>query len=271
MRTRPTGTRVTSRPRPTSSAGRSRESSPSGTTKGTTAHGRQQRRCVHRAGQGRGPGHRLPEAGAAGRPGGEPRQRRSQVQPRRHPQDRHHEHLRQRPAHGPRPHDGAGRTSSSGTRSPARSSRSGRDVEFIKVGDIVLRAVQHRLRPLPQLQGGQDRDLPERQPGAAGRGVRLRRHGRLGRRSGRVRDGPLRRLQPAAVPGQRPGDGEDQGPHAAVGHLPHRLPRRRHRGRRAGVDGVHRRRRAGRARGCRRGPAARCRGRDRRRPRSPSG
>ena len=40
----------------------------------------------------------------------------------------------------------------------------GPDVEFIKVGDIVLGAVQHRLRPLPQLQGGQDRHLPERQP-----------------------------------------------------------------------------------------------------------
>ena len=43
----------------------------------------------------------------------------------------------------------------------------GPDVEFIKVGDIVLGAVQHRLRPLPQLQGGQDRRLPERQPGPA--------------------------------------------------------------------------------------------------------
>ena len=60
----------------------------------------------------------------------------------------------------------------------------GPDVEFIKVGDLVLGAVQHRLRPLPQLQGGQDRHLPERQPGPAGLGVRLRRHGRLGRRPG---------------------------------------------------------------------------------------
>ena len=30
----------------------------------------------------------------------------------------------------------------------------GRDVEFIKEGDLVLGPLQHRLRPLPQLQGG---------------------------------------------------------------------------------------------------------------------
>ena len=75
----------------------------------------------------------------------------------------------------------------------------GRDVEFIKVGDIVLGAVQHRLRALPQLQGRQDRHLPERESGAARRGVRLRGHGRLGRRAGRVRHGSLRRFQPAEV------------------------------------------------------------------------
>ena len=32
----------------------------------------------------------------------------------------------------------------------------GPDVEFIKVGDMCLGSVQHRLRPLPQLQRGQD-------------------------------------------------------------------------------------------------------------------
>ena len=63
----------------------------------------------------------------------------------------------------------------------------GPDVEFIKEGDLCLGAVQHRLRPLPQLQGGQHRRLPERQPRPARLGVRLRRHGRLGRRPGRVR------------------------------------------------------------------------------------
>ena len=38
----------------------------------------------------------------------------------------------------------------------------GRDVEFIKVGDLCLGALQHRLRPLPQLQGRPDGHLPDR-------------------------------------------------------------------------------------------------------------
>ena len=122
----------------------------------------------------------------------------------------------------------------SATRSPARWSRSGPDVEFIKVGDLVLGAVQHRVRPLPQLQGGQDRHLPERQPGPARRRVRLRRHGRLGRRPGRVRAGAVRRLEPAEVPRPGPGDGEDPRPGDAVRHLPDRLPRLRHRRRATG-------------------------------------
>jgi glutathione-independent formaldehyde dehydrogenase len=37
---------------------------------------------------------------------------------------------------------------------------------------------------------------------------------------------PFRGLQPPAVPRQGPGDGEDPGPHHALGHLPDRLPRR---------------------------------------------
>ena len=52
------------------------------------------------------------------------------------PEDRRHQHLRQRPAHGARPHHRARRVWCSATRSPARSSRPGRDVEFIKVGDL---------------------------------------------------------------------------------------------------------------------------------------
>ena len=145
-------------------------------------------------------------------------------------------------------------------------SRSGRDVEFIKVGDLCSVPVQHRLRPLPQLQGGQDRHLPQRQPGAARRGLRLRRHGRLGRRSGRVRDGAVRRLEPAEVPRPRPGDGEDPRPDDAVRHLPDRLPRRRHRRRQARLDRLRRRRRPGRPRRRRRRAAARRGRRHRRRP-----
>ena len=109
----------------------------------------------------------------------------------------------------------------------------GRDVEFLEEGDLVSRAVQHRLRPLPHLQGTRHRHLPEHQPGAPGRGLRLRRHGRLGRRPGRVRDGPLRGLQLPEVPRQGAGDGEDPRPDDALGHLPHRLPRLRDRGRAA--------------------------------------
>ena len=96
-------------------------------------------------------------------------------------------------------------------------------------GRPVLGAVQHRLRALPHVQGGAHRRLPERQPRPARLGVRLRRHGRLGRRPGRVRDGALRRLEPAQVPRQGAGDGEDPRPDDAVGHLPDRLPRRVHR------------------------------------------
>ena len=74
------------------------------------------------------------------------------------------------------------------------------------------------------------------------------------------------------LPGQGPGDGEDPGPGAAVGHLPDRLPRRGHRRRRGRLDGVRGRGRPGRPGRGGRGPAAR-RGRgDRGRPqRGPSG
>ena len=88
-------------------------------------------------GRRRGHRHRLPDVRAEGRTGGEPGQRRTEGAARRDPQDRRHQHLRLRPAHGARPHHRAGRTSCSDTRSPVRSSRSAPDVEFIKVGDIV--------------------------------------------------------------------------------------------------------------------------------------
>ena len=75
----------------------------------------------------------------------------------------------------------------------------GDDVLFVKEGDICSVPVQHRLRPLPDVQRGQDRHLPERQPGPGRRRLRVRRHGRLDRRPGGVRHGPVRRLQPAAA------------------------------------------------------------------------
>ncbi len=144
---------------------------------------------------------------------------------RRHPQDRRHQHLRLGPAHGARTDDGP-RRADSGARDHGRDRGEGQRRPVHRRGRHLLGAVQHRLRTLPQLQRAPDGRLPERQPGARGLGLRLRGHGRLGRRAGRVRDGPLRGLQPAQVPGQGSGAGEDPGPHHALGHLPHRLPRR---------------------------------------------
>ena len=120
-----------------------------------------------------------------------------------------------------------------------------------------LGAVQHRLRPLPHVQGGQHGRLPERQPRRLRLGLRLRRHGRLGRRPGRVRDGALRRLEPAQVPRQGAGAREDPGPDDALGHLPDRLSRLRVGGRDERIDRLHRGRGPGRPRGRARRPAAR--------------
>ena len=130
--------------------------------------------------------HRLSRIRAQGRAGGQPRQRGPQGPARRDPQGRRDQHLRQRPAHGPRPHHRAPRARPRPRdHRRGRRDRPGRGVHQGRRPR--LRAVQHRLRSLPQLQGGQDRHLPERQPGPPGLGVRLRGHGRLGRRPGRVR------------------------------------------------------------------------------------
>ena len=151
---------------------------------------------------------------------------------RRHSENRLHQYLRQRPAHGARPHHRA-EGADSGARDHRRSDRSRARRGIHQSRRPGFGAVQHRLRALPQLQRGQDRHLPERESGAAGRGLRLRRYGRLGRRAGRVRDGAVRRFQPAEVSGQGAGDGEDQRPDAALRHLPDRLSRRGDGGRRA--------------------------------------
>ena len=198
-------------------------------------------------------------------PGRPPRQRGPQAAPRGDPEDRLDEHLRLRPAHGPRPHDRA-RGPDPRPRDHRRGDRDRTGRRVHQEGRPLLGAVQHRLRALPPLQGRRHRRLPEHEPGPAGLGVRLRRHGRLGRRPGRVRDRPLRRLEPAQVPRQGPGDGEDPRPDDAVGHLPDRLPRRLHGGRDVGLDGVRRGRRPGRPGRGVLGAAARRGGRDRRRP-----
>ena len=182
-----------------------------------------------------------------------------------HPAQRLDQHLRQRPAHGPRPHHRPGRPDP-GPRDHRRGDREGLRRPVPRGGRHLLGAVQHRLRALSQLPRGRDRRLPQRQPGAGRLGVRLRRHGRLARRAGRVRDGALRRLQPAQVPRPRPGAGEDPRPDDALGHLPHRLPRLLQRRGDHRLDGLHRRRRSRRARRRLLGAPARRRRRDRRRP-----
>ena len=135
----------------------------------------------------------------------------------------------------------------------------GPDVEFIEVGDVVsvpFNIACGRCRNCKERQTGICLNVNPARPGG---GLRLRRHGRLGRRPGRVRHGAVRGLQPAALP--RPGRGAREAPRPdhAVGHLPDRLPRRGDRGRRRRLHGVRRGSRAGRSRGRGLGPVARSR------------
>ena len=75
----------------------------------------------------------------------------------------------------------------------------GPDVEFIKVGDIVSVPFNISCGRCRNCKERQDRHLPQRQPRPPRQRVRIRGHGRLGGRAGRVRAGPLRRLEPADV------------------------------------------------------------------------
>src|SRR5438105_1816284 len=67
-------------------------------------NGREQSRSLHRTGEGGSPVHRLSEARAQGWTGGESEERGPQMRARRHLEGRLDQHLRQRPAHGARPH-----------------------------------------------------------------------------------------------------------------------------------------------------------------------
>ena len=181
------------------------------------------------------------------------------------PQMRLHEHLWLRPAHGQGAHDGA-RGPDPRPRDHRRGDRDRPGRRVHQERGPVLGPVQHRLRPLPDVQDRQHRRVPERQPRPSRLGLRVRGHGRLGRRPVRVRARSVRRLEPVAVPRQGSGDGEDPRPDDAVGHLPDRLPRRLHGRGHVGLDGVRRRRGPGRSgRGALRAAARRV-GRDRRRP-----
>ncbi len=191
-------------------------------------------------GEGRGPRHRLSDVRTEGRARGQPGQRRSQDCPTQ----RSSGAWRRTSAARISTWSAAGRRRPSGLilghEITGEVIETGPGVEFIKEGDLVLGAVQHRMRALPHVQDRQHRGVPERQPRPTRLGVRLRRHGRLGRRPGRVRHGPLRGLEPAQVPRQGAGDGEDPRPDDAVGHLPDRLPRRVHRRRHLGLDRLRR-------------------------------
>src|SRR5450631_625639 len=69
----------------------------------------------------------------------------------------------------------------------------GRDVEFLKVGDL-FRTVQYRVWTLQELPGRQNRHLPARQWRSRWGCIRVRRHGGMDWRPGRLRDGALCRL-----------------------------------------------------------------------------
>ncbi len=208
-----------------------------------------------------GPG---PGRGAEDRLSADGRSERSQDRPWRDPEGGQHEHLRLRPAHGARPDHGAGR-SGARPRDHRRGDRAGQ-----RRGDAQDRrhrhgAVQRGLRALPDVPRTEHGRVPERQSGARRRRLWLCRHGRLDRRPGRIRAGALCRLQPDQVPGSRPGDGEDPRPDLPVRHPAHRLSRRRHGRREAGLDRLYRRRGPGGDGGGRLGAPARRGGDDRRR------
>ncbi len=101
----------------------------------------------------------------------------------------------------------------------------GRDVEFIKVGDLVsvpFNIACGRCRNCKEGRTGICLNVNPSRPGAAYGYVDM--GGWVGRPGG-VRHGSLRRLQPAALPRQGPGNGQDPGPDPAVRHPAHRLPR----------------------------------------------
>ena len=79
-----------------------------------------------------------------------------------------------------------------------------------------LGSLQHRLRALPELQRARDTGICLNvNPARPGRRLRLRGHGRLGGRPGRIRDGAVCGFQSAEIPRQGAGHGEDQGPDSA--------------------------------------------------------
>ena len=75
----------------------------------------------------------------------------------------------------------------------------GRDVEFIKVGDLVSVPFNIACGRCRNCKEGKTGICLQRESGAPRRRLRLCRYGRMGRRPGRVRHGAVRRFQPAEV------------------------------------------------------------------------
>ncbi len=121
----------------------------------------------------------------------------------------------------------------------------GSDVEFLNVGDLVtvpFNIACGRCRNCREGKTGVCLTVNPARPGAR---VRLRRHGRMGGRPGRIRSGSLCRFQPDQVPRQSEGDVEDQGPDHALRYFPDRLSRRVYGRRGDGLGGLRRGRGAG--------------------------
>ena len=110
----------------------------------------------------------------------------------------------------------------------------GRDVEFIKVGDLVsvpFNIACGRCRNCKEGRTGICLNVNPSRPGAAYGYVDM--GGWVGGQAEYVMVA-VRRFQPAQIPRQGAGHGEDPRPDAAFGHLSHRLPRRGDCGRRTG-------------------------------------
>ena len=121
----------------------------------------------------------------------------------------------------------------------------GRDVEFIKVGDLVsvpFNIACGRCRNCKEGKTGICLNVNPARPGAAYGYVDM--GGWVGGQAEYVMV-PYADFNLLKLPGQRPGHGEDQGHHPALRHLPHGIPRRGDGRRGSGFDRLCGRRRAG--------------------------
>ena len=168
--------------------------------------------------------------------------------PDRRPGPHHvHEHLRLGPAHVRGAHRLRGGPDLR-SREPRRGRGGRRRRRQGRGRGHGLRAVQRQLRALRELRARPDQLLPARQRAGDGRcRLRVRRHGSLARRAGRVPARPVGRLPvPAPARGRPRQAGRLR---HALGHLPHRLARGGDVRAEAGGEHRHLRRRPRRADG----------------------